>query len=299
MNKPLIVGAFLGALAQGTWAQSCEGGLYLNPQSIRGEATSQADGALRELVDFIKPTGLPVTPVLNINGTQDLTTALKRPVPPCWVYGNPVVGLASGYRPVAVNTEEIRAAVLVLGDVGPEKDGKAVDVATLPPAEREKILAKLKSVSCFGIRSGVTTSLVKAQKLCGTVVEVQPQQGLGQNYLPTKAAFHWQPERWAGLVTRVQGAMKANMKEHFGSDERIHNARLYVVPTTHASWGYGLYVRSDLPADAVKRAAAQFHSLKGGNPLLLRALDVGAKFEFVTPPAADVDAMRKVLDLGS
>jgi len=235
--------------------------------------------------------------VISILGTQDLAAALKRPVPPCWVYGNPVVGLASGYKPVAVNMEEIRAGVLVLGDVGSQKDGKPVDVASLPPAERDKVLAKLRGVSCFGMRSGVTTSLVKAEKLCGTVIEVQPQQGLGQNYLPTKAAFNWQPEHWVGLITRVQGARKANMKDHFGSDQRIHNANLYVVPTGHASWGYGLYVRSDLAPDVVKRATAHFGSLKGGNPLLLRALDVGAKFEFVTPPAADVDAMRKVLDL--
>jgi hypothetical protein len=207
------------------------------------------------------------------------------------------VGLASGYKPVAVNTEEIRAGVLVLADVGSQQDGKAIDVATLPPAEREKVLAKLKAASCFGIRSGVTTSLVKAEKLCGTVVEVQPQQGLGQNYLPTKAAFNWQPDRWVGLITRVQGAMKASMKEHFGSDPRIHNANLYVVPTGHASWGYGLYVRSELAPDVVKRATAHFGALKTGNPLLLKALDVGAKFEFVTPPAGDVDAMRKVLDL--
>ena len=42
------------------------------------------------------------------------------------------------------------------------------------------------------MKSGVTTALVKADNLCGNVIEVTPQQGLGQSYLPTKAAFQWQ-----------------------------------------------------------------------------------------------------------
>ena len=48
------------------FAQSCEGGLYLNPQVIRGEGASQTESALRELVDFMRPTGLSVTPVVNV-----------------------------------------------------------------------------------------------------------------------------------------------------------------------------------------------------------------------------------------
>lgn len=115
--------------------------------------------------------------------------AVKRSEPPCWVYGNPVVGLASGYRPVAINTEPIHSAVLVLGDIGTVKDGKPVELKSLSPEQQAKVLARLKTSSCFGMKSGVTTSLVKAESLCGTVVEVTPGQGLGQSYLPTKAAF--------------------------------------------------------------------------------------------------------------
>ncbi|WP_431095931.1 hypothetical protein [Polaromonas aquatica] len=279
-------------------AQSCEGGLYLNPQVIRGEGASQTESALKELVDFIRPTGLSVTPVLNIRETQDVLTAVKKPAPPCWVYGNPVVGLASGYRPVAVNMDPIQSAVLILADIGTVKDGKPVELKTLPPAEQAKVLAKLKTTSCFGMKSGVTTSLVKAENFCGTVVEILPQQGLGQSYLPTKAAFHWQADRWAGLITRLQSAQAATMKSHHGTDERIHMAQLVIVPASNASWGYGLYVHPSASADVVKKAANQFDSLKAANPLLLKALDLGAKYDFATPSDAVVEAMKKSLAFG-
>src|SRR6478735_2161687 len=126
--KKILFGACVFGAAVSAHAQSCQGGLYLNPQVIRGEGASQTESALRELMEFIRPTGLPVTPVINIKETQDVLTAVKRPSPPCWVYGNPVVGLASGYKPVAVNMEPIQSSVLILGDIGKEKDGKPVDV---------------------------------------------------------------------------------------------------------------------------------------------------------------------------
>ncbi|MGH8856740.1 MAG: hypothetical protein ACREXG_01720, partial [Polaromonas sp.] len=277
-------------------AQSCQGGLYLNPQVIRGEGASQTESALRELIEFVRPTGLSVSPVLNIRETQDVLTALKRPMPPCWIYGNPVVGLASGYRPVAVNMDPIQSAVLILGDIGTVKDGKPVELKSLPADQQAKVLAKLKSANCFGMKSGVTTSLVKADKLCGTVTEVLPQQGLGQSYLPTKAAFHWQADRWAGLITRLQTAQASTMKSHHGTDERIHMAQLFIVPASNPSWGYGLYVRPDVPADAVKKAIALFDGLKTANPLLLKALDLGGKFDFETPSEAAAQAMRKALE---
>jgi len=276
-------------------AQSCAGGLYLNPQVIRGEGASQTESALRELIEFVRPSGLSVAPVLNVKETQDVLAAVKRPDPPCWIYGNPVVGLASGYRPVAVNMEPIQSAVLILGDVGTVKDGKPVEIKTLPPDQQAKVLAKLKTTSCFGMKSGVTTSLVKAQNLCGKVEEVMPQQGLGQSYLPTKAAFHWQADRWVGLITRLQTAQASTMKSHHGTDERIHMAQLFIVPAANPSWGYGLYVRADAPADVVKKATAQLTGLKTSNPMLLKALDLGKTFEFTTPSDTAVADMKKNL----
>lgn len=295
MRKALLIACTFAGAVPFAQAQSCEGGLYLNPQVIRGEGASQTESALKELIEFIRPTGLSVTPVLNIKDTQEVLAAVKKPVPPCWVYGNPVVGLASGYKPVAVNMESIQASVLILGDVGKEKDGKPVDLKSLPPDQQAKIRAKLKTVSCYGMKSGVTTALVKAEALCGKVEEVVPQQGLGQSYLPTKAAFHWTADRWVGLITRLQTAQASTMKTHHGTDERIHLAQLYVVPATNPSWGYGLYVKQDLPGDAAKKAAAQFDGLKSAHPLLLKALDLGKNFDFETPPEAQVQAMRALL----
>ena len=172
LMKNRLLLAFLFSGVSAVHAQSCGGGLYLNPQVIRGEGSSQTDSTLRELIDFVRPTGLSVSPVLNIRETSDAVSAVKRAVPPCWIYGNPVVGLASGYRPVAINVDPIQSAVLVLADIGSVKDGKPVELKTLPPEQQAKVLAKLKTTSCFGMKSGVTTSLVKAEKFCGSVVEV-------------------------------------------------------------------------------------------------------------------------------
>jgi hypothetical protein len=276
-------------------AQGCEGGLYLNPQVIRGEGASQTDSALRELVEFIRPTGLSVTPVLNIKDVQDVRAGVGRTVPPCWIYGNPVIGLASGYRAVSVNLDTIQSAVLILGDMGTVKDGKPRQLKELPADEQARVLAKLKTASCFGMKSGVTTAHVQAQNLCGTVVEVPPQQGLGQSYLPTKAAFQWQPDRWVGLITRLQAAQASTLKGHYGTDERLHMAQLVVVPATQPSWGYGIYTHPAAPPDAVKKATLLFSGLKGGSPLLLKALDLGSNFEFAAPSETELQAMRTSL----
>jgi hypothetical protein len=294
--KNFLTSLLLAAFTCCAHAQTCEGGLYLNPQVIRGEGASQADAALRELMEFVRPTGLSVTPVINVKDVHEVTAAAARPVPPCWVYGNPVVGLASGYRPVAVNMDSIQAAVLVLGDGGHAKDAAPIQLADLPPADRARTLAKLKATSCYGMKSGVTTALVQAEGLCGSIVEVVPQQGLGQSYLPTKAAFHWQADRWAGLITRLQSASAANLKSHHGTDARIHTAQLIVVPATQSSWGYGLYLHPAAPADAVRKATTRFTGMKEGSPLLLKALDLAEKFVFTTPTEASVQQMRRTLD---
>jgi hypothetical protein len=296
MKKVLLL-VFLAFLGIAVRAQSCEGGLYLNPQVIRGEGASQTEGALKDLIEFIRPTGLPVSPVLNIRETQDVLTALKRPTPPCWIYGNPVVGLASGYRPAAVNIDPIQSSVLILGEVGTEKDGKPVMLKSLPADQQAKVLAKLKAITCFGMKSGVTTALVQAEKLCGTIEEVTPAQGLGQSYLPTKAAFYWQPDRQVGLITRLQSAQASTLKTHYGKDERIHMAQLVVVPVTNSSWGYGLYLRPGLPPEAVKRAIALFDGLKNASPALLKTLDLGTKFDFDTPSDDAVAKMRASLNI--
>lgn len=87
MKKMFMVVVLLGGF--GVRAQTCEGGLYLNPQVIRGEGSAQGDVSSREFIEFVRPSGLSVSPVVNIKDTQDVLGAIKRTVPPCWVYGNP------------------------------------------------------------------------------------------------------------------------------------------------------------------------------------------------------------------
>jgi hypothetical protein len=294
----LLATAFLSTCC--SWAaaaQACEGGIYLNPQVIQGQGTPQIAGAANELGAFLARSGLPVTPVVSISNLGEALAAVKSARPPCWVYGNPVVGLASGYRPAAVNTEEIRAAILVVAEPGTATDPKPAEHSSSSPQEQSQLLAKLQQATCFGIKSGVTTALVKAEKICGTVVDVKPQTGLGQSYLPTKAAFEWHPNHWVGVITRVQSARATSMRTQIGGDPKIHQARLLVVPTHNASWGYGLYLRPDIGGDAGARVAAQFAALKQPSPPLAHALDIGATFRFVTPSSAEAEAMRGSLDL--
>ncbi|MDP3606349.1 MAG: hypothetical protein Q8R59_11460 [Polaromonas sp.] len=55
--------------ASAAHAQSCEGGLHLNPQVIRGEGASQTESALRELIDFVQSA--QSAPMKNHHGTDE------------------------------------------------------------------------------------------------------------------------------------------------------------------------------------------------------------------------------------
>lgn len=72
-------------------------------------------------------------------------------------------------------------------------------------------------------------------------------------------------------------------------------AQLVIVPATNPSWGYGLYVRADVSADALKKAGNLLMSLKTTNPSLLKALDLGATYGFAAPSDAAIAAMKKAL----
>ncbi len=85
------------------------------------------------------------------------------------------------------------------------------------------------------------------------------------------------------------------MKSHHGTDERIHMAQLVVVPATNPSWGYGIYVHPSVPSDVVKKVASRFDTLKTSDAILLRALDLGSKYDFTTPDEEAVQAMKKSL----
>ena len=81
MKRALLCGCLFGA-AFSAQAQTCQGGLYLNPQVIRGEGASQTESALRELIEFVRPSGLSVAPVLNVKETEDVVASVKKPSPP-------------------------------------------------------------------------------------------------------------------------------------------------------------------------------------------------------------------------
>ena len=65
------------------------------------------------------------------------------------------------------------------------------------------------------------------------------------------------------LVMREGGAKNTSMKSVVGANPRIQGAKLIVVPTAGASWGYGLYVRPDAPQEATRKATRLFTGLKG------------------------------------
>lgn len=144
------------------------------------------------------------------------------------------------------------------------------------------------------MKSGVTTASVKAEQLCGEVLEVPPQQGLGQSYLP-KAAFMWNTDKRVGLITRLSSARSANMQSQFGPDGKVHYAQLLVVPAANASWGYGRYAHPGVAADTVTRTSTAFTSLANPGAPLMRALDLAENFKFSTPSEATVKAMVKTL----
>jgi hypothetical protein len=251
------------------------------------------------LAEFIRSAGLPTTGlVLNVSSLADVMAAVKGPSPPCWIYGNPVVGLGSGYKPVVINIEPIQPAVLVLADPIRETNPKAMDISQLPPDDQAKVRAQLRRSLCHGIASGVTTALVRAENLCERVEEARPRSGMGQNFLPTQGAFEWRPDRWVGIITRVQSARSASMRKLAPVNAHgLEHARLVVIPTRQSSWGYGLYLRPGLPADAATRAQTYFIHLEQPSPALALALDLGAHFQFAALKDSETAAMRTALGL--
>lgn len=262
------------------WAQSCEGGAYLNPQTIRGEAQSVASLADAELVAVLVRTGLPTQPLQSIKRSDSLK-ALKKP--PCWIFGNPVVGLFNGYRAAVVNAESIQPAVLLIGDAGAGKDVTPVTVSSLSDAQKASLLERLKKTKCFGIASGVTTTVVKTEGLCGSVEEVTPHSGLGQSFLATKAGFEWDERTWIGVITRDSSALRTSMKSVIGKSTQLSSAKLVVIPSKSAVFGYGLYVHASVSDADTKKAVAAFMAITAPTKGQIIALDLGSKFKFVVP----------------
>ncbi|MDB5928806.1 MAG: hypothetical protein JWR60_513 [Polaromonas sp.] len=272
-------------------AQSCEGGAYLNPQLFSGEAASQHALAEQEMRAFMATTGLSTTPLYSIKHVDEVTSSSRAPY--CWIYSNQVMGLMSGYKPVVVNSEAGQPSVLAItGAVaGGPKDPGAVALKSLTEADQLAVLDQLRRSKCLGTSGGVETEIVKAEGLCAIVVNVPPQSTVGQQGVIAKAVYEWDDQTWAGVATRAGSALKASVKGMAGRSENVHTARLVVVPTKGTSVGFGLYAHPSVPAANLKKAASVFQALSSPSKPLAVALDLGPRFSFVEPSAAQLEKM--------
>jgi hypothetical protein len=296
-RSALLAAASAMLLAPAAHAQACEGGAYLNPQLFRGEAAHQSAIAEQEMRTFIGKTGLPATPLYSIKRTDDVTASGKTPY--CWIYSNLVVGMMSGYKPVVVNTESVQPAVLAITNVvaGGALDAPAVPLKSLPAAEQKAVIDQLQRSKCMGTASGVEAAIVKAEGLCAYVEDVAPQAAVGQQGLIAKAAFAWEEGAWAGIATREASAMALTMKNLAGRSEKLHAARLVVIPTKATSVGFGLYVHPSVSDAVVKKAVASFKELSSPSRPLAIALDLGPQFAFATPTTEQVDKMSAAVGI--
>lgn len=291
MKPTSIILATALALPSAAFAQTCEGGAYLNPQLFRGEAAHQITIAEQELRGFLAGSGLPLQPLYPIKRIDDVTASGRAPY--CWIYANVLVGALSGYKPVAVNLEPVRPAVLAITQVVPNAPADAPPVAlgSLPAAEQKAVLEQLQRSRCMGTASGVEAAIVKNEGLCAYVEEVAPQAAVGQQGLIAKAAFAWEEGSWVGISTREDLARQLSTKGLAARSEKLHKARLVVGPTKAAGAGFGLYVHPSVNELTTRKSAALFRDLAAPSKPLAVALDLGPRFDFVTPSAEQFDKL--------
>jgi hypothetical protein len=91
--------------------------------------------------------------------------------------------------------------------------------------------------------------------------------------------------------------MAANLNGLAGKSEKVHDARLVVVPTRGSSFGFGLYVHPSVDTGVVKKASAAFQSLTAPSKPLAVALDLGPQFSIVVPTQQQVEATASAIGL--
>lgn len=292
----LTLAGLLLAAAGAARAQACEGGAYQNPQLFRGEAAYQGAVAQQELHAFIGRTGLPPAPLYAIKRVDDVTASGRAPY--CWIYSNAVLGLLSGYKPVAVNAERVHPAVLAITQPMPSAPGAGtVALKSLPAAEQQAILDRLTRSKCLGTAGGVEAAIVRAEGLCGRVEDVAAQAALGQQGLIAKAAYDWEEAGWTGLATRQASALQSTLQGLAGRSDKLQQARLVVVPTRNTSFGFGLYVHASVPEPTAKKALLAFQQLAAPSKPLATALDLGPDFRFVVPTPEQLSTLTQALGL--
>lgn len=232
----------------------------------------------------------------SIKQIDEITFSGRAPY--CWIYANQVIGLMSGYKPVVVNIEAGQPAVLVISSAvaGGQKDQGAVPLKSLDAKEQLAVLDQLKRSKCIGTAGGVETEIVKAEGLCTMVISISPQLTVGQEGLIARAAFEWDDQTWAGVVTRSNTVLNASTRGLAGKSEKVHLARLVTVPNQGTSMGFGLYAHASMLDAVTRKAAAAFQSLSAPSAPLAVALDLGPKFEFVVPTASQIEKMRAAIE---
>lgn len=275
--------------------QACECGGYLNPQLFNGDTASVRSITEQEMRSFIGTTGLPAAPVYSIKQIDEVTSSGRAPF--CWIYANQVIGLMCGYKPVVVNTEPGQQVVLVISSVvaGGQKDAGTVPLKSLSEKEQLAVLDQLKRSKCIGTAGGADTEIVKAEGLCAFVISMSPQSAVGQQGLIARAAYEWDDQTWAGVVTRNATVLKASVKGFAGKSENVHLARLVTVPTQGTSMGFGLYMHPSVPDAVTRKAVAAFQNLAAPSTALAIALDLGSKFAFAIPASCQVDKMTAAI----
>jgi hypothetical protein len=184
---------------------------------------------------------------------------------------------------------------LLIADPGTEKDPKPVLIGSLPPAEQNSILERLKKTKCYGIAGGVTTTVVKTEGLCGKVDEVVPHSGLGQSFLASKAGFEWDEKTWVGVVTRDTSALRISMNGVAAKSGLISTARLLVIPARSPVFGYGLYLHASVTEAEAKKAVAVFTAITAPSKAQIVALDLGSKFNFAVPSQAQLQQVAAAI----
>ncbi len=287
---PIVLAAGL-ALPGAAFAQACEGGAYLNPQLFRGEAAHQITIAEQELRGFLAGSGLPTQPLYPIKRIDDVTASGRAPY--CWIYANVLVGALSGYKPVAVNLEPVHPAVLAITQVVPSAPADAPPVAlgSLPAAEQKAVLEHLQRSRCMGTASGIEAAIVKNEGLCAYVEEVAPQAAVGQQGLIAKAAFAWEEGNWVGISARQDLAQQLSTQGLAARSEKLHKARLVIVPTKATGVGFGLYAHPSVNEATVRKTAALFRDLTAPSKPLAVALDLGPRFNFASPSPEQFDKL--------
>jgi len=290
--------AAIGFFCASSFAQTCSGTMYLNPQTIRGESAGAANASTGTLVEMLKGGGDKLLPVVSFKRTEDFVAASKRPNPPCAVYGNPVVGFAMGddYVASAVNHDSITPAVVFLYGTHDKTDAAPELISSLPGKEAEAVLAALKRSACFGMAGGVTTALIYAASVCGEVVGLVPSEGRGQSYLPSHAAFAWSTQKPVGFITRDSSGARVTMKDRVGADPALHQARMILIPAGKGMLGYGLYLHKSIAGTAVElKLQASLSSLKPDKAQQV-ALDTDGSPNFRAVSPQDRETVSKSLE---